>query len=104
MVDLSELGVAGQSLVVASLLALVANRLVEGLVKPLFAKFSFDSFYLLYIAWLVGAVLVYLSGVNLFAGMIPNVTAGQVLSALVAGGGANLIADIFGSLTKRQPT
>jgi hypothetical protein len=85
------------ALVVAGLLAIVAERLVAGLVTPLFTKFKLDTFYLLYVSWAVGGVLVYLSGANLFAAYIPNPLTGQILSAVVAGGGANLIHDIFGS-------
>jgi hypothetical protein len=39
-------------------------------------------------------VLVWLSGVNLFVEYIPNVLIGQALTAIVAGGGANLLHDL----------
>ena len=79
----------------ASFLAVVAERLVSGLIAPLFVKFEWDSFYLMYVAWAVGGVLVYLGGVNLFAEYIVNPLVGQVLSALLAGGGANLLHDVI---------
>lgn len=82
-------------LATAVLLATVSNRLVEGLIKPIFEKLGWDTFWLMYVAWAVGGLLVGLSGINLFQSTIPNPLAGQILSALVAGGGANLLNDLF---------
>jgi len=82
-------------LAIAAFLALVANRLIEALIVPVFDKFSLDKFWLLYVSWCVGGVLVWLSGVNLFAAYLPNPLVGQILTALVAGGGANFLDDLF---------
>lgn len=88
-------------LAAAAFLSLVANRLVEGLVTPLFTKFKWDKLPLMYIAWAAGTALTILSGINLFNG-IPGITmapvVGLVLSGLVAGGGANLLHELFASL------
>lgn len=85
-------------LTAAAFLSLVANRLVEGLATPIFDKFKLDKFWLMYIAWGVGGVLVVVSGVNLFAD-IPGATMpsvlGLILSGLVAGGGSNFINELF---------
>lgn len=85
-------------LTAAAFLSLVANRLVEGLVTPIFDKFKLEKFWLMYIAWAVGGVLVVVSGVNLFAD-IPGVTMpsvlGLILSGLVAGGGSNFLNELF---------
>jgi hypothetical protein len=86
-----------EPIVIAAFLAVVAERIVTGLVTPVFEKFQLDRFYLLYVAWIIGGVLVYLSGANLFVAYLPDPIAGQVLTAIVAGGGANLIHDIFGA-------
>ena len=72
----------------------LANRLIEALITPLFDKYALDKFWLMYIAWAVSGVLVWLSGVNLFVEYIPNVLIGQALTAIVAGGGANLLHDL----------
>lgn len=72
----------------------LANRLVEMLITPLFDHFSWDKFALMYIAWAFAGVLVWLSGVNLFAEFIPNPLVGQILTSLVAGGGSNLLHDL----------
>jgi uncharacterized BrkB/YihY/UPF0761 family membrane protein len=84
------------SLVIASFLSLVANRIVEAVVQPLKLKFpKLDLWWLIYVTWLIGGVLGYAAGVNLFSEYLPNVLIGRVLTAIVIGGGSNLIADTF---------
>jgi hypothetical protein len=72
----------------------LSNRLIEALVTPLFDKYEIDKFWLLYVAWVLSGVLVFLANVNLFAGIIPNEIVGKVLTAIVAGGGSNLLHDL----------
>lgn len=72
----------------------LANRLVEMLITPLFDKFEWDKFALMYIAWAFAGVLVFLANVNLFEVFIPSVMVGKVLTAIVAGGGSNLLHDL----------
>lgn len=88
------------ALATAVFLSVVANRLVEGLIVPLFDHFGWDKFVVMYISWVVGGLIVWVSGVNLFVAYIPNPVVGQILTALVAGGGANLLADIFNAAPK----
>jgi hypothetical protein len=83
------------ALTIALFLATVANRLTEALVVPVFDRMKWDHFWLLYISWVVAAIVVAFSGVNLFADYVPNPLIGQILTAIVAGGGANFIADLF---------
>ncbi len=91
----SQLEIIAEALVIAAFMATAANRLVAGLVEPLFAKFKWDKFYLMYIAWGAGGVLVWVSHVNIFGAYIPDPLIGQILTALVSGGGANFIHDLF---------
>ena len=72
----------------------LANRLVAALITPLFDKYGWDHFSLMYVAWMISGVFVWLTGVNLFAPYIPNELIGQILTAIVAGGGGNLLHDI----------
>ena len=72
----------------------LANRLVEMLITPLFDHYELDKFPLMYIAWAFAGVLVFLAGVNLFEAYIPNEIIGKVLTAVVAGGGSNLLHDL----------
>ncbi len=72
----------------------LANRLVAMLVTPIFEKYSLDKFWLAYPAWILAGVFVWFTGVNLFATFIPNQLIGQILTAIVAGGGSNLLHDL----------
>ena len=83
-------------LAMAAFLATVTNRLVEGLIKPVFVKYKWDKDWLMYIAWAIGAALVLATGITLFPGVFVYPIVGQILTALVAGGGANLLNDLFG--------
>lgn len=88
-------------LTVAAFLSLIANRLVEALATPIFTKYKWDKLALMYIAWLFGGMLTVFSGINLFAdipGITMHPTVGLILSGLVAGGGANLLHELFGAL------
>ena len=84
-----------ETLTTAAFLATVVNRLVDGFITPFFDKYDADKFWLKYIAWIIGGVLVFLTGIDLFAGVFVYPIAGQVLTAIVAGGGANLLHDLF---------
>ena len=80
-------------------IAVVNERLVEGFITPIFEKFNLDKFYLKYVAWLTGGFLAWLTGVNLFAGFLVSNLAGLILTAIVAGGGSNLLHDLFDKKT-----
>lgn len=82
----------------ALFLALAANRIIEAFVKPVKQRYpNLDLWWLIYVSWIGGGALSFLAGVNLFAALLPtlNPTVGLVLTALVVGGGANLISDLF---------
>ncbi len=89
---------AGQLALTAVFLVAVVNKVVDGLIKPLFDKYEWDKFPIMYIAWALGGVVVGLSNINLFVDVAPdlNYTAGLILSAIVAGGGANILNDFMG--------
>jgi len=72
----------------------LANRLVAALVTPLFDKYGWDKFWLMYPAWVLAGVFVWFTGLNLFATFIPNELIGKILTAIVAGGGSNLLHDL----------
>lgn len=85
-------------LTTAVFLSLVANRIIEAFVAPIKLKFpELDMWWLIYIAWAAGGALAWFAGINLFAQLVPSLdlTIGRALTAVVVGGGANLIADLF---------
>jgi len=88
-----------EALATAGFLALVTNRVIEALVKPLKVKWpSLDLWWLIYPSWVLGGLLAWVAGVNLFGTYLPVEAelVGRVLTAVVVGGGSNLIADVFG--------
>ena len=90
-------------LTIAAFLSVIANRLIEAFVAPIKQRFpEADMWWLIYVAWGVGALLSVLAKVNLFVALLPDLhpTAGLVLSAIVIGGGANLLADLFPAIGK----
>lgn len=111
--DLTEIlgiiGLSAQVIVQGAFLIVASNRIVEGLFKPLFERFKWDDFWLMYVSWAVGGLLVSLGEINLFVtvlpeaiwGVLPGRVVGIVLSALVAGGGANLINDLLKAIAGR---
>ena len=92
----------------------LANRLVAALVTPLWDKYGWDKFWLMYPAWILAGVFVWFTGLNLFATFIPNELIGKILTAIVAGGGSNLLHDltdkpsnliaVFNALEADEPT
>ncbi len=81
-------------IIILGALAVVVNRFVEGFIKPLFEKFSLDKFWLMYIAWILAGILVFLTDANVFAQAMPKYPLiGQIMTAIFAGGGANILAD-----------
>ena len=72
----------------------LSNRLVAALITPVFDKYELDKFWLMYLAWVVSGVLVFLADVNLFTEFMPDPLIGKVLTAIVAGGGSNLLHDL----------
>lgn len=89
-----------ENLATALFLSIAANRVIEAVVAPLKAKFpQLDMWWLVYAAWVVGGALAYFAGVNLFESFFSDPTVGKLLTAVVVGGGSNLIADVF----KGQP-
>jgi hypothetical protein len=107
---LALIGVSTQVVVQGAFLIIVANRLVEGLIRPLFDRLDLDTFWLMYVSWAVGGLLVGLGEINLFEsvlperiwGALPGRAVGIALSALVAGGGANLVADLLKAVAGRS--
>ena len=85
--------------VIAILIGFVGlvNGFVAGFITPLFDKYNWEKFWLMYVAWVLAGVLVWLAEINLFENYIANPLIGQILTAIVAGRGANLIHDVADS-------
>lgn len=87
-----------QALGIGSFLALATERIVAAIVAPIKKKWpDVDYWWLIYPSWILGSLLAYLAGINLLLTLVPKLDPlyGQILTAVIVGGGANLIHDIF---------
>ena len=75
-------------------LVVLINRIVKGFFTPLFDKLNIDHLWLMYQAWILASMIIFLTGLNLFVEIIPNPIVGQVLTAVAVGGGANILHDV----------
>ena len=81
---------------IAVLLAVVNRALIEYLSAPVKKRFpDADLWWLVYVAFLTGGAIGWVSGVNLFSSIaeMPLVL-GRILTAACIGGGSNLLHDI----------
>lgn len=86
-----------ETLVVAVFLATANYAIVNYLREPIALRFpELDLWWMVYVSYATGVALSLIAGINLFAAYIPNVLAGQIVTALVVGGGSNLIYQVFG--------
>ena len=87
---------------IALFLSLAANRIIEALVRPIKERLAAQGneiswWWLIYVSWVFGGALAWLAGLQLFAEYLPAYPiVDRVLTAIVVGGGANLIHGIFG--------
>lgn len=72
----------------------LANAIVAAIVKPIFEKYSWDAFWIMYISWVVAGVLVFLANVNLFVGVFESPLVGLIVTSVIAGRAANIIHDL----------
>ena len=80
----------------AVLLAVVNRAIVDYLTAPVRQRYpDLDLWFLVYVSFVMGGVIGWLSGVNLFS-EIPTMPLilGRILMAASIGGGANLLHDL----------
>lgn len=86
----------------ALFLSVIANRVIEAFVAPISKKWpGLDLWWLIYVSWAVGGAIGWIANINLFEAYLPDVLVGRVMTAVVIGGGSNLLADLFPD--SRQP-
>lgn len=83
----------------AALFLSTANyAIVNYLADPIRTKYpNLDLWWLVYLAFATGVLLSLVSGVDLFTDYIANAFVSRIVTALVVGGGSNLIYAIFPS-------
>jgi len=97
MNELSPLAIVGLFAAIAKALTEHAYKPIRSVVqevKPDSAAAVIADKLTPYIAWVISALLVWFSQVNLFEGIMPTVP-GIIFTAIASGLGANLLADTF---------
>lgn len=86
-----------ETLAAAIFLATANYAIVNYLKDPVALRFpKLDLWWMVYVSFVTGAVLSWVAGIDLFGAYIPNPLASQLVTALVVGGGSNLIYQVFG--------
>ncbi len=89
-------GPAMDMLIKAIFLAVANKALVDYLANPIRKKKpEWDLWWLGYVAFVTGAALGWVSGIDILSFAVADPTASRFVSALFIGGGASLIHDIY---------
>lgn len=81
-------------------IATLSNALVEAIIRPLWDRFNLDTFWIMYVAWVIAGVLTFLGNINLFEDVFAAPMVGLILTAVIAGRASNILHD----LTDQAPT
>ena len=82
-------------LALSLILAVNVNRIVEGLIVPVFEGRHWPRRWIIYLSWIVGWFILFITGLHLFGTLLGGETFTPILLALFIGGLANFIADFF---------
>lgn len=85
-----------ETLSVALFLSIVIKSVLDYIAEPIRTKFpTLDLWWFNYLALVCGGAVSWLANMNLFATYIDVTWLGKLLTALLIGGGAKLINDVF---------
>ena len=80
-------------------LAILTKALLDFLAAPFRARWpEIDLWWFDYLALVCGGVVAWFADLNLLADYIPHEALGRILTALLIGGGAKLINDVFANV------
>lgn len=85
-----------ETLAIALFLAVVVKTILDHIAEPLRTKFpTLDLWWFNYLALVLGGAVSWVASLNLFVAYINVTWLGKLLTALLIGGGAKLINDVF---------
>lgn len=85
-----------EQLIVVGGLATAVKAIVDLLITPIKQRYpQADLWWFVYIGVLVGIVVGWFSGANVFAEWVADATTGRLLTGILIGGGSKLINDVF---------
>jgi SNF family Na+-dependent transporter len=76
------------------MIAVVIEKLIAALVQPLFIKLKIDTWWLLYVSFVVGGLFGWATGLNAFP-VFTSAGIGQLLTALICGAGPTFLYDLI---------
>lgn len=85
----------------ALFLVVAVERVTAAVLAPIKARYpAADFWWAIYPSWALGSLLVFAAGLNLLADIAPGLPplVGQIVTAVIAGGGPNLLHDLFDQL------
>ncbi len=83
-------------IVAAVLLAVTNTAIVDYIKKPVQQKFvGLDLWWFVYVSLITGFAIGWFADINLFEGVIKAILLGRILTAILIGGGSNLIYTVF---------
>jgi hypothetical protein len=76
-------------------LSIVVEKLIAAIIQPIFVKFKWDTWWLLYVSFVVGGLLGWATGLNAFPAMFQAAWVGRLLTALACGAGPTFLYDLI---------
>ena len=76
-------------------LSVVLEKLIAAIIQPLFVRLKWDTWWLLYVSFLVGGLFGWATELNAFPTMFAVAWVGRVLTALACGAGPTFLFDLI---------
>jgi hypothetical protein len=83
----------------AVFVALMNERLVEVFIAKWFEHYKLDGFWLVPISWVTGGLIMAGTATNLFSWLFPSEIIGRIMTAIVVGGGSNMLHMVFSGVS-----
>jgi hypothetical protein len=76
-------------------LSVIVEKLIAAIVQPVFLKLKWDTWWLLYVSFIVGGLLGWATGLNAFPTMFATAWVGRLITALACGAGPTFLYDMI---------
>jgi hypothetical protein len=76
-------------------LSIIIEKLIAAIIQPIFVKFKWDTWYLLYVSFVVGGLLGWATGLNAFPTLFTVAWVGRLITSLACGAGPTFLYDLI---------